>query len=233
MELELFVQEPEENSRAYAYRLLRSNIMTLRLKPGTVIKEGELSAQLAMSRTPIHEAVAALKEEWLVEVVPQSGSKVTLIDPTLMKEGYNARLLLEANLLHDAAGKLTPTQARQLQQCMWAQEEAGARLACEPDVFIRLDDEMHRLMYEFSGRARTWHATRGLVSHYDRARYLDAMSGKTDTQKVLREHREFYNYLLMGMPDGVDSTQKMAKHLTSFRGDFWEDIKEYRPYFAL
>ncbi len=233
MELEIFPQQLQENSRDYAYRLLRSNIMTLRLKPGTVIKETELSQQLQMSRTPIHEAVTALKEEWLVEVVPQSGTKVTLIDPTLMKEGYHARVLVESSLLQDSAGKLGRTQARQMLDCLQAQEAASTRLATDPDTFIRLDDEFHRMMYDFSGRIRTWHALRGLVSHYDRARYLDAMSGKTEMQKVLREHREFYNCMLMGLPAGTVPLEKIAGHLTSFRGEFWESVEEYRPYFML
>ncbi|MEG0339412.1 MAG: GntR family transcriptional regulator, partial [Oscillospiraceae bacterium] len=84
MNLTYFVPNQNENSRAFAYRLLRNNIMTLKLVPGTVIKEGELSRQLNMSRTPIHEAITALKDEWLVEVVPQSGTKVTLIDKSLL-----------------------------------------------------------------------------------------------------------------------------------------------------
>lgn len=233
MEFEFLGQQPQENSRDYAYRLLRSNIMTLRLKPGTVIKEGDLSRQLQMSRTPVHEAVTALKDEWLMEVVPQSGTKVALIDPTLMKEGYQARVLIESSLLQDAAGRLGPAQARQLLECLQAQEAAGARLATDPDTFIRLDDEFHRLIYDFSGRLRTWHALRGLVSHYDRARYLDAMSGKTNMQKVLREHREFYNYMLMGLPQQIVPLEKIAEHLTSFRGEFWENMEGYRPYFKL
>ncbi|MEG0616666.1 MAG: GntR family transcriptional regulator [Oscillospiraceae bacterium] len=233
MNLTYFVPNQNENSRAFAYRLLRNNIMTLKLVPGTVIKEGELSRQLNMSRTPIHEAITALKDEWLVEVVPQSGTKVTLIDKSLLKEGYNARLLFESSLLSDCAGKLGRTQASALQDCLSRQEAASEKLATQPDIFIQLDDEMHRMMYAFSGRARTWQAIRGLVSHYDRARYLDAMSGKTDTEKVLREHREFYNYMLMGMSDGTDAMQKMREHLTSFRGDYWDNLGEYSQYFTL
>lgn len=233
MELEMIPQRPGETSRDYAYRLLRGNIMTLRLCPGTVIKEAELSSRLNMSRTPIHEAVAALKEEWLVEVAPQSGTKVTLIDPTLMKEGYNARLLLESDLLREASGKLGRTQGRRLLECLKEQEAVGAQCCVDAEDFIRLDDAMHRLMYEFSGRARTWHAIRGLVSHYDRARYLDAIAGKMNVEKILYEHHAFYNYLLMGLPPEVDPVEKMALHLSAFRGDFWEDMKEYRVYFAL
>lgn len=233
MNLQILELRDGENSREYAYRLLRKNIMTLTLAPGTVIKENELSNILNMSRTPIHEAVSALKSEWLVEVVPQSGTKVTLIDKALMKEGYNARILLESNMLSEGAGKLSRSEAQQLLSCLDEQEAVCNELAQDPDTFIRLDDEMHRLIYKFCGRSRTWHAIKGLVSHYDRARYIDAMSGHTNTAKLVAAHREFYNILLMGLPSGLDPIQKMRDHLSAFRGEFWDDIKDYQQYFSL
>ena len=42
-----------------------------------------------------------------------------------------------------------------------------------------------------------------LVSHYDRLRYLDALDGDCDYDRVTRQHREFCDYLLMGLPDNV------------------------------
>ena len=52
----LDVRRMDENNRAYAYRMLRKNIMTLQLQPGCQLSEAELCEQLAMSRTPVHEA---------------------------------------------------------------------------------------------------------------------------------------------------------------------------------
>lgn len=76
----------KENNREYAYRVLRDNIMTLRLLPGTTINEGELAELFHTSRTPIHEAVLMLKEEYLVDVYPQSGSKISRIQLDILKE---------------------------------------------------------------------------------------------------------------------------------------------------
>ena len=71
----LDVRRMDENNRAYAYRMLRKNIMTLQLQPGCQLSEAELCEQLAMSRTPVHEALMMLKSEWLVEVLPQQGNQ--------------------------------------------------------------------------------------------------------------------------------------------------------------
>ena len=59
----LDVRRMDENNRAYAYRMLRKNIMTLQLQPGCQLSEAELCEQLAMSRTPVHEALMMLKSE--------------------------------------------------------------------------------------------------------------------------------------------------------------------------
>ena len=88
----------KENNREYAYRVLRDNIMTLQLLPGTTINEGELAELFHTSRTPIHEAVLMLKEEYLVDVYPQSGSKISRIQLDILKEGYFLRSLIEREI---------------------------------------------------------------------------------------------------------------------------------------
>ena len=70
-------RQPDENNRAYAYRILRKNIMNIQLQPGCQLSEAELSEHLVMSRTPIHEALMMLKGEWLVDVLPQRSSIVS------------------------------------------------------------------------------------------------------------------------------------------------------------
>ena len=57
MTIKISEKREKENNREYAYRLLRSNIMTLQLMPGATLNEGELTELLGISRTPIHEAI--------------------------------------------------------------------------------------------------------------------------------------------------------------------------------
>lgn len=223
----------DENNRKYACRALRMNIMTLRLKPGEAINEAELCDLLHMSRTPIHEAIAALRDEWLVEIFPQRGTRVSRIDPALVKEGYATRLLLESDLLRDSAGKQGRAQIHELLECMRKMELLRDKMPEAVDEFIGLDDELHRMIYFFGGRRHTWHAMRGLVSHYDRLRYLDALDGNCDYERVMRQHREFCDYLLMGMPDGVSAEQKVREHLTSYKGNLLERMERHPDYFSI
>ncbi|MBD8952322.1 MAG: GntR family transcriptional regulator, partial [Subdoligranulum sp.] len=66
---------PKESNREYACRVLRMNIMTFRLKPGEPLSEIELAKLLQMSRTPVHEAITTLHNDWLIEIFPQRGTQ--------------------------------------------------------------------------------------------------------------------------------------------------------------
>ena len=141
----LDVRRMDENNRAYAYRMLRKNIMTLQLQPGCQLSEAELCEQLAMSRTPVHEALMMLKSEWLVDVLPQRGSIVSKISVPYLNEGFAMRRILEPALLRGLAGKLTREQLNEFQELLNRQnEDLYLDQDAADDFFISLDNDFHR-----------------------------------------------------------------------------------------
>ncbi len=235
MDLMLPPRKVGENNKEYAHRVLRKNIMNLYLKPGEILNEPALAGALEMSRTPVHEAIAALHEDWLIDIYPQKGTRVSRIDPNLVKEGYQARLLLEGSILREGAGKFGRDQIQEMLNCIYRQDELqlDEPIPEKVDLFLELDDEFHHLMYVYSGKVHTWQAIRGLVAHYDRLRYLDALNGTCEYERVKRQHREFCDYLLMGMPEGINPEQKVYEHMLSFRGDLIQKSEMYPGFFTL
>ena len=171
----LDVRRMDENNRAYAYRMLRKNIMTLQLQPGCQLSEAELCEQLAMSRTPVHEALMMLKSEWLVDVLPQRGSIVSKISVPYLNEGFAMRRILEPALLLRAGRKADAGTAERISGTA---EPAERRPLSDQDAaddfFISLDNDFHRLLYHDSGYDRIWEAMHNVTSHMDRVRYLDS-----------------------------------------------------------
>ena len=132
--------------------MLRKNIMTLQLQPGCQLSEAELCEQLAMSRTPVHEALMMLKSEWLVDVLPQRGSIVSKISVPYLNEGFAMRRILEPALLRGLAGKLTREQLNEFQELLNRQnEDLYLDQDAADDFFISLDNDFHRLLYHDSG----------------------------------------------------------------------------------
>ena len=63
-----------------AYHELRDRIVTLRLPPGTVLREDSLMRELDVGRTPLREAVKRLALESLVAVQPRRGTFVSPVE---------------------------------------------------------------------------------------------------------------------------------------------------------
>src|SRR5687768_281178 len=63
-----------------AYHELRDRIVTLRLPPGTVLREDALMRELDVGRTPLREAVKRLALEDLVAVQPRRGTFVSPVE---------------------------------------------------------------------------------------------------------------------------------------------------------
>ena len=203
-----------ENNREYAYRVLRQNIITLQFAPGQTLSEAELSEKLEMSRTPVHEAVMMLKNEWLVDVQAQRGSSVSMIRVDYLREGFNMRLMLEASII----------QAQ-------AKVANSGNYETPGQEFVSLDNDFHQLLYHYGGYDRAWQAVHNVTSHYDRVRYMTNAVIRQDENRVVEEHRRFYNYLMLGIPPTVDIRQEMEEHLGHFRDGFQQLLEKFPDFF--
>ena len=58
-----------ETAREYARRMLKENIISMDLKPGAMVSENELAAQLGLSRTPVREALMDMSQYGVVDVM--------------------------------------------------------------------------------------------------------------------------------------------------------------------
>ena len=74
-----------------AYRALRDAIIATELEPGQRLSENELAERLAVSRTPIREALIRLRDDRFVQIVPQLGTFVTRILRPSAKASASAR----------------------------------------------------------------------------------------------------------------------------------------------
>ena len=86
-----------------SYELIKSNIVNCVYPPGAIITEDILCQELAVSRTPIREALSLLEKERLVTILPKRGIEVTYISLNELNMIYETRLLIEPYaILHHA-----------------------------------------------------------------------------------------------------------------------------------
>lgn len=82
---------------------LRRAIVSLDIKPGTPIDKSEICARLGVSRFPVSEALGRLRDEGLVDILPQRGSIVSLIRISEILEYILIRRALETEAVELAA----------------------------------------------------------------------------------------------------------------------------------
>ena len=127
-----------------AYRLIEEQIVTLRLKPGDVLSEQMLSANLKIGRTPIREALQRLAREGLVTILPRKGILVSDINPRNQLLVLEVRRELERLLSRTGVERATPAQRARLQDIARGMDQAARR---NDDIaFMRLDRELNALM---------------------------------------------------------------------------------------
>ena len=81
--------------RDHVLDMLHSAIVNGELKPGQLLIEADLAAQLGVSRAPLREAINILSTEGLVEIIPYHATSVKKLSRKDIEELYSVRSLME------------------------------------------------------------------------------------------------------------------------------------------
>jgi DNA-binding GntR family transcriptional regulator len=173
-------------ARAHVYVALRDAIVTAALAPGRQLSENELAALLGVSRTPVREALQRLREERLVEVVPQLGTFVTRISTIAVGDAQFVREALECAAIREAAVRAGEADVAALDAIVRRQEETEA--ADDYDRFYALDEELHQAFCDLSGHGIAWSLTQRAKGHLNRIRRL-SLPEPGYLQEMIAEHR--------------------------------------------
>jgi DNA-binding GntR family transcriptional regulator len=134
-----------------AYVELRDRIVTLRLAPGTVLREDALMADLGIGRTPLREAVKRLALENLVAVQPRRGTFVTDIDAADIVHITEVRAELEGYAAELAARRMDKEARAEARALLEEIQRPGPTPEDEDhDALMRIDQRIHRFTWEAS-----------------------------------------------------------------------------------
>ena len=128
--------------------LLRRQIITGRIPPGTKLVERELADLLGISRMPARDALMALEREGLVVSKP-NGRYVIELDKEAVQQLFQVRLVLERLAVARAAQNRSPEHCAALQANLQRMREAIAQN--ERDAYVQSDLEAHQLIWQQAG----------------------------------------------------------------------------------
>lgn len=204
-----------ETARDYALRVLKANIISMDLEPGAMVSENELSAQMNLSRTPVREALMDLAKCRVVDVLPQRGSRIALIDYALVEEARFARQVLEVAILDQVCERATPAEIAQLRQNVRLQT-----LTQEPGMdpsqsMLELDDAFHQMLFRIAQKENTYSMLCSMTIHFDRVRSLAL--GVVKDSKIIADHQAICECI--AVHDAQRAKEIMTEHLGRVKVD--------------
>lgn len=197
------------STRDFTYETLKTQIMNLELKPGTKISEKEVADKLEVSRTPVRESFLKLSEEELLEIYPQRGTTVSLIDLDHVEEARFVRENIERAIVRVACENFSEEYLFQLETNITMQELCGEK--GDYSRLYQLDDEFHKILFFGSGKIRTWSMLQQMNSHFNRLRMLRLSSTAFNWDIIISQHKEIFQLINEKNPQKAEEV--MMKHL--------------------
>lgn len=81
----------------HAYTEIKQKIFNFEMMPGDLISEGNLAKLVAVSRTPLRQALQQLQHGGFIRAIPKIGWQVAALDFDKLDELYDFRILIELN----------------------------------------------------------------------------------------------------------------------------------------
>jgi DNA-binding GntR family transcriptional regulator len=201
--------------RDQALTALRQALVTGQIESGVVYSAGSLAAELGVSNSPVREAMLALVDEGLMEVVPNRGYRAVALTDADLAEITQMRYLLEV----PAAGLAAETDLGERLATLYELVDTIERTAAEGDLAGNLDADrrFHLLVVDACGNRRL---TEQVARLRDQTRLYNlralAESGALVTSAA--EHRPLLDAIAAG--DRATAETLMRAHLAHIRTDW-------------
>ncbi len=172
-------------SKNEIFKSIQEKILYLSMEPGQAVNETALAEELGVSRTPIREALIVLERDRFIDVYPQRGTFVSLIDLNLVREIAYMRHILECRVLADLAGRKSKIQP-QVEKYLYLQGLAVKNH--DRKEYVKNDHLFHLTMFTEAGHGQMWHLIEKPLLHTVRFHMLD-YSILTNLEDSLLEHK--------------------------------------------
>ncbi|MDU8911892.1 GntR family transcriptional regulator [Aestuariicoccus sp. MJ-SS9] len=138
--------ERPKSLRELALEHLRNSIIDGSLKMGQVLSERKISEELGVSKSPVREALAQLRDEGLVSIEPQKGARVFSLSEPEVTQICDFRQAIETAAFELALSRDPDGLAQDMQQVVNDMERERAR--GNEKGYLSLDTAFHQMIFE-------------------------------------------------------------------------------------
>jgi DNA-binding GntR family transcriptional regulator len=155
------------------YTQLKNDIAEFRLVPGDRFTETEISERLAVSRTPVRQALFKLQQEGYVEVLFRSGWRVLPFDFNQFEELYDLRMVLETTAAHRLCEGALKVDAAQLDTLVAIWQVSPEKRSTDMREVAAWDEAFHCALVAAAGNAEMARVHREVTERIRVIRRLD------------------------------------------------------------
>lgn len=196
-----------------AYQIIKKRIITTSYAPAQILNEQQISEEIGIGRTPVHQAVHRLARDGFLQINPRKG---VLVRPVSLDE---AAQIIEVRLINEPrAAELAARMA------LRADIEEAKHLLDEALIHISGPRNIEALM-EIDRRFHNWITRVGqntvladiLMQIHDRSArfWFLSLSESIHAERVQAEHLEILEAI--ASKDEARAAHAMRSHVESFR----------------
>lgn len=173
----------------------------------------------------MREALIELSKVKIVEIYPQKGSAVSLIDYDLVEESRFMRNVLECAVVELDCALAGPEDIRRLQENVRLQNFYLENLY--PETLMDLDNQFHALLFQIAHKGQVYALMENISIHFDRVRSMALSAVKN--RKIVQDHENLVDAI--ARKDAGAAKNLMETHLSRYKIDAKAIREKYPDYF--
>ncbi len=215
------------------YQRIWKAIVERELRPGTRLKEEQLSTVFGVNRARVRQVLARLQEDGLVTIFPNRGAFVSEPDVEEARDVFFLRKQVEARILERVIDRVSKDDVEELEAHFRKEQEV--HIDTDRHGSVELSGEFHLILAKLSGSDFLYSALRDLVI---RSSLIMVMYSRKSVRTCGREeHGELIEKIKAS--DRAGALDCMRKHLTqieeeldlnqdlSSSQDVWQTFKDW------
>ena len=176
--MNLKIENPPVTLRELCLDKVRNAIITGYFPSGKRLVERTLCEELGVSRSVVRELIRYLEAEGLVEILPNKGPIVSLLNWDIASQIYEIRLLLEQSDVVDCTKNLDEKTAEKLKLLL---EDLKAAFAADDiNLIIATSTRLYETIFTTANHHIAWEVVQRLNGRISRLRAMTMKSTKRE-----------------------------------------------------
>jgi DNA-binding GntR family transcriptional regulator len=216
----------KETGSMRVYTVLRNEILTMKLAPGTPLDEHSVAERFDVSRSPVREALVRLSAEGLVTIMPNRSNVVATMEFARMPEFLDALDLLQRVTTRLAALNRTEADLVNIRESAKSYEKALSLSMKTGDTLplIEKNYEFHMAVAKAGRNAYFEDLYRRLLEEGRRMLHLhfmfETLDARASRRKMVADHTEMVSAI--EKQDVVRAEESAHQHAMQFKGRFMQ-----------